>query len=209
MRTMTVLLLAALIAGAATPGIAGQSNGSGRGKPPEHRFGIGLGLIESFVDNGTFQDNCDGLFCAPVSDDFSGFIVFGKAEVTPRWGVLLSYRQLEESGGDAHGDLEIFGEDDSFRQLGVYATYRWRARKKLRPHVKVGLALTEFEARTPSAPGDSDNDTSLSLGAGLEWGHPAFSLFTEMDLTDLAIEAGGASDHLSLGDLTVGFIHRF
>jgi len=203
-RIARAALLSIVIAAVASPGIAGEGNGR-----PEHRFGIGLGVIESFVDNGTVQDGCDGLYCAPASDDFSGLIVFGKAELTRRWGVLLSWRKLEESGGDAHGDLEIFGENDSFQQLGAYATYRWRARRMLRPHVKVGLAYTEFEARTLGGPGESGNDVSLSFGGGLEWGHPAFSLFAELDATDVAIEAGGVSDHLNLGDLTIGFIHRF
>lgn len=170
------------------------------------RFGFGLGVASGSIDNGTYPDNCHDYFCTPETDEFSGFSLFGRVGLTRHWGLLLSYRDLEESGGLRED--EIFGRDDSYSNLGLFATYTWRPQKKIRPHLKFGLARIDYEASGFGFE-DSDDDVTVSLGGGVEIGPQKFAFFADLDVTEINLDMESfEDDRLSIGDLTLGIIFR-
>lgn len=160
----------------------------------EGRHGIGVG-----VDIGTTElDDSD-----EESIDFIGFNVYGKFGITDHWGIFVNYRDMEDDE-----DL-AFGEEDSYRQVGVHAAYMFRPEKVFRPHVKLGATWTDLEARA-SFGTFSDSDIGLAIGAGFEAGPPRFAFFLDWEITEASIELfPGAELDLTIDDLTLGFIYKF
>ena len=135
--------------------------------------------------------------------DFDGYTLFYKFGFTDTWGLLVSYRDMED-------DEDLFlGEEDEYTQFAVHAVYMWRHGNRVRPHVKFGLAYTDFEARIPGFFSDADNDVTLSFGGGLEVGSEKFAFFGDFDYTEPEITLVGVSADLEITNVTLGIIFKF
>jgi len=126
----------------------------------ERKHGVGIGLVASNVE--------------PESADFTGFTLFGKIGITENWGILVSYRNMEEF-------LIFGGEEDEYTEIGVHGAYMWRPDNKVRPHVKFGFVRTEFEISVPGLSVDDDG-TGFSVGGGLEAGSEKIAFFGDLDV---------------------------
>ena len=137
---------------------------SGSVHAAERKHGVGLGLASSTVEPENITDV-----------DFAGFTVFGKIGITKNWGILVSYRDMEDDE-----DL-LGGEEDEYTEIGVHGVYMWRADHKVRPHVKFGFVRTDLEISVPGASIDDDG-TGLSVGGGLEAGSQKVAFFGDLDV---------------------------
>jgi len=155
----------------------------------ESKHMVGVGLETAFLD-------VDGL---PDALEFNGFSVFGKWGITKNWGILISYRDMEDNE-----DL-LFGEKDSYNQIGVYGVYMWRADKKVRPHIKFGASRVDLDVEVPGFPTTSDDDTAFSIGGGMEAGSQRVAFFADYDFCTVSL-LGADSD---IGDLTLGVAFKF
>lgn len=159
----------------------------------DKRSGAGFGINSGTVDSDILPDELD----------FVGFTVFYKWGFTDTWGLFFSYREMED-------DENLFlGEEDEYTQFGVHAVYMWRAGKRVRPHVKFGLAHTDFEAKIPGLPLLSDSDVTISVGGGLEAGSEKIAFFADFDYTEPEITLLGVSQDMEIGNLTLGIIFKF
>ena len=138
-------------------------------------------------------DPCGG------SIDFTGVALFGKIGFTPSWGLLITYRDMEDD------ENLLFGEQDSYTQLAAQVVYMWLPRQVFRPHVKFGLARTEFEAEVPGFPTLSDDDVAPAFGGGFEVGSPTVAFFFDYDFTFVDI----FDDDFDVGNLNLGIIVKF
>ena len=132
----------------------------------ERKHGVGIGLVSSSVEDE------DGT----VEVDFTGLTLFGKIGITENWGILVSYRDMEDDE-----DL-LFGEEDEYTEIGVHGAYMWRPDNKVRPHVKFGFVRTELEVSAPGFLPADDDGTGFSVGGGLEAGSEKIAFFGEMDV---------------------------
>ena len=158
----------------------------------DRRSGAGLGLTRGTAES-------DIAFGEEL--DFEGYTVFYKHGVTDTWGVLVSYRDMEDDE-----DL-AFGEKDEYTQLAVHAVYMWRAGKKVRPHVKFGLVNTDFEA-TVFGFSLSDDDVTVSVGGGFEAGSEKVAFFADLDYTEPEVEIL-VTQEFEIANLTLGVIFKF
>lgn len=159
----------------------------------DNRSGAGFGLNSGMVDADSF----------PNELDFVGYTVYYKQGFTDAWGLLISYKDMED-------DEDLFlGEEDEYTQFGIHVVYMWRAGKTVRPHVKFGIANTDFEARIPGWGSESDDDTTISFGGGLEAGSEEIAFFADFDYSEPEITLLSVSEDLEIGNLTVGIIFKF
>ena len=150
----------------------------------ESRSGVGVGYNVGTLD-------FDGL---PDELDFVGFNVWYKWGINDMWGVLVSYRDMEDDE-----DL-LPGFEIEYTQIGVHAVIMWRHGMKVRPHVKFGLALTDVEVI-----GVSEDDTTLSIGGGLEVGSESFAFYADYDYTEPDL----SGTDFEIGNLTLGAVFKF
>lgn len=155
----------------------------------ENKHMVGVGLETAIVD-------VDGL---PDTLDFDGFSVFGKWGITNNWGILISYRDMEDAE-----DL-LLGETDSYTQIGLYGVYMWRPDKVVRPHIKFGVTMVDLEVEAPGFPTTTDDDTAFAFGGGLEAGSPKVAFFGDYDFTTVSL----LGSDTNIGDLTLGVVFRF
>jgi hypothetical protein len=162
---------------------------SGSSFGAEHKHGIGFG-----IDSGTLDS--DPL---PEALEFTGFTLFGKIGFTDNWGLFISVRDMEDD------ELLLGGEEDSYTQIGVHAAYMWRPDMRVRPHVKFGIARTDFDAELPGNPTLSDDGVGISIGGGLEAGTQRVAFFGEADATVVSLlqrrlhdRRRDARDHLQI-----------
>lgn len=154
----------------------------------EHKHGIGLGLDSATLDTDSL----------PEAIEFTGFTLFGKIGFTDNWGMFISYRDMEDDE-----DL-LFGEEDSYTQIGVHAVYMWRPDKRVRPHVKFGLARTDFEAEAFGLT-LSDDGVGISVGGGLEAGSQRVAFFGDLDVNVVSL----FGEDFTFSDVTLGVIFKF
>jgi hypothetical protein len=155
----------------------------------EHKHGVGLGLDSATLDTDSL----------PEAIDFTGFTLFGKIGFTENWGMFISYRDMEDDE-----DL-LFGEEDSYTQIGVHAVYMWRPDKRVRPHVKFGIARTDFDAELTGFPTLSDDGVGISVGGGLEAGSQRVAFFGDADVNVVSL----FSEDFTITDVTLGVIFKF
>lgn len=154
----------------------------------EHRHGIGFGIDSATLDNDTL----------PEALEFTGFTLFGKFGFTDNWGLLISLRDMEDD------ELLIGGEEDSYTQIGVHAVYMWRPSSRVRPHVKFGIARTDFDAELPGNP-LSDDGAGISVGGGLEAGTQKVAFFGDADVQAVSL----FNEDFTITDVTLGIIFKF
>jgi len=153
------------------------------------KHGAGIGYETAIVDSGFL----------PEALAFTGFSLFGKIGFTDNWGLLIAYRNMKDDE-----DL-LLGEEDSYIEVGVHAIHMWRPDKRVRPHLKFGLAWVELEAKIPGVPAISDVGFGPSLGGGLEVGSQRVAFFG-----DLALAVVDLFDEDTIfGDLTLGVMFKF
>ena len=155
----------------------------------ENRHGVGFGIDSATLDSDTL----------PVPLDFTGFTLFGKIGFTDNWGLLISLRDMEDD------ELLLGGEEDSYTQIGVHAVYMWRPNRLVRPHVKFGIARTDFDAKIPGNPTLSDDGAGISIGGGLEAGTQKVAFFGDVDATVVSL----FNEDFAIGDMTLGIIFKF
>ncbi len=155
----------------------------------DNRSGAGIALNQGILDADTL----------PEELEFVGYTLFWKAGITDQWGVLLSYRDMEDDE-----DL-LFGEEDEYQQFSVHAMIMWRHGKRVRPHVKFGLARTDFEATIPFLGSSSDDDVTLSIGGGLEAGTPRIAFFADYDYTQPDL----FGEDFDIWNLSLGIIFKY
>ena len=80
----------------------------------------------------------------------------------------------------------------------------WRHGMKVRPHVKFGLALTDVEV-TDFSGTISEDDTTLSIGGGLEVGSESFAFYADYDYTEPDL----SGTDFEIGNLTLGAVFKF
>jgi ribosomal protein L35AE/L33A len=154
----------------------------------ERKHMVGFGLDTAIVDAESLPDSLD----------FTGFSVFGKVGLTKNWGILLSYRDMEDDENLA------FGETDTYTQIGAYGVYMWRPDKVVRPHVKFGVSRIDFEAELPGLT-MGDDDIAFAFGGGLEAGSQQVAFFGDYDFTTVTL----LGSDIDFGDLTLGVVFRF
>lgn len=81
----------------------------------------------------------------------------------------------------------------------------WRPGMGVRPHLKFGLARTDYEAKLPGFPKLSDDGTGISIGGGLEAGSQRVAFFGDCDFTSVSL----FDEDFSIGNLTLGIIFKF
>ena len=155
------------------------------------RHGIGFG--ESL---GTFYPDS-----AREEVDFSGYTLFGKIGLSSRWGIFLSYKDLDLDTNEK----PLVTEADAYTQAVAHFVRLWRPDMRVRPHAGFGLAWSEFETDSPAFPGLSDGGIGVSLGAGLELGSPAVALLIDYQYT--RVDLFGES--FELDDLMTGIMFKF
>ena len=155
------------------------------------RHGIGLG--ESL---GTFAPDGDR-----EEVDFTGYTLFAKIGLSGRWGIFLSYKDLDLDTNEK----PLLTEADAYTQAVAHLYRLWRPDMKIRPHAGFGLAWTEFETDSPAFPGLSDSGIGVSLGAGVELGSPEFAFLIDYQFT--RVDLFGES--FDLDDLMTGIILKF
>jgi len=159
----------------------------------ENRSGGGIGLELGAVEADVF-----------VTDiEFTGFSLFYKQGFTDRWGLLATYRDLEDDEG------LLSGESYAYTQFAVHGVYMWRVGKRVRPHVKFGLAYTDFEFKIPGLFSGSDDGTDMSIGGGLEAGSEKVAFFGDFDYSEPTIDFPDASPDLEIANLTIGVIFKY
>ena len=156
-----------------------------------NRSGIGAGVTFGAVDSDASDEG----------ESFTGATVFIKAGFSDAWGLLFSYRRLESEDPVT----AIFGENEIYEQLSVHAVRTWRADKVVRPHLKFGLARTEFETENFLSLTASDDGVGASLGGGFEAGTQRVAFLGDVDYS--LVELFG-EDFLFV-NLTAGIIFKF
>jgi hypothetical protein len=164
----------------------------------DHNSGLGAALAGGVA-------NCDNCFDATV---FSGFALFGKIGITRNWGVLVTYRDMEQRDDDLFS--LFFNEKDTYTQLAVQGVYMWRASKTVRPHIKFGLERTDIEREIPGSPTVSDDGTGWSGGGGFEAGSQRVAFFLDYDITRVKLDLGAFSNgDYAFANLNAGIIFKF
>jgi hypothetical protein len=154
----------------------------------ERKHGVGIGLVSSNVEPESATDL-----------DFAGFTVFGKIGITENWGILVSYRDMEDDE-----DL-LFGEEDEYTEIGVHGAYMWRPDNKVRPHVKFGFVRTELEVSVPGFLPADDDGTGFSVGGGLEAGSEKIAFFGDLDVAVVEL----FDEDFDFVNVTLGVIFKF
>lgn len=163
----------------------------------EHNSGLGAALAGGAAD-------CDSCFDATA---FSGFALFGKIGITRNWGVLITYRDMEQEDDDLFS--LFFNEKDTYTQLAVQGVYMWRPSKTVRPHVKFGLERTDIEREIPGAPKVSADGTGWSVGGGFEAGSQRVAFFLDYDITGVKLDFGAFNDEdFAFANLNAGIIFK-
>ncbi len=153
----------------------------------ERKHGVGIGLVLSNVE----PENATDL-------DFTGFTLFGKIGITENWGILVSYRDMEDDE-----DL-LLGEEDKYTEIGVHGAYMWRPDNKVRPHVMFGLVRTDLEISVPGFSVDDDG-TGFSVGGGLEAGSEKIAFFGDLDVAVVEL----FDEDFDFVSVTLGVIFKF
>ena len=160
----------------------------------DNRSGAGFAFTRGIVDS-------DDVLLEELG--FVGYTVFWKFGFTDRWGLLVSYRDMEDD------EFLFFFEEDAYTQFAVHAMVMWRHGKRVRPHVKFGLARTELEATGPFIPSTKDDDTTLSIGGGLEAGSEKIAFFADYDYTQPEMNLIGVSADYDIWNLSLGMIFKY
>ena len=156
------------------------------------RSGVGVGYNTGTVDSDIF-----------ITDfDFVGFNVFYKWGISDRWGVLVSFRDMEDDESFAPG------EELEYTQIGVHAVIMWRHGNRVRPHVKFGIASTDMDF-TSGGLTVSDDDVTFSFGGGLEAGSDKVAFFGDFDYTEPELNSGFGEFDFEVANLTLGIIFKF
>lgn len=151
---------------------------------------VGFGFTGGIVDNDEIIDEFE----------FEGVSIFGKIGFTDNWGMLLSIRTMEDDENFG------FGAELEYDQFAIHAVYMWRPDKKVRPHVKGGIALTDFEGKNIPFVGDvSDDEAGLSIGGGLEAGSQKVAFFGDYDVTIAEL----FNEDTTFANITLGIVFRF
>ena len=166
---LAVLIVVALLAVAA-PAVA-----------EENRSGAGIALT-----SGTLDIDFPGVENA----DFGGFTLFWKYGFNDGWGLLLSYRTMSDRE-------DLFpGQELEYRQFGVHGVYMWRHGKKVRPHVKLGVANTDLRFKI---------FLDFSIGGGLEAGSEQIAFYANYDFT----QAEFLGLDVDVASLDLGIIFKY
>jgi hypothetical protein len=153
------------------------------------RHGVGGALVGGALD-------CDSCFDAI---GFAGFAVFGKIGLTDNWGLLITYRDMEDD------ENLLLGEKDTYQQIGVQALHMWRPRKLFRPHVKFGIERTDFEAEIGGVTVAADDGAGLAVGGGFEAGTQRVAFFLDYDFTVVEL----FDEDFEIANLDLGIIFKF
>jgi len=153
----------------------------------EQRHGAGFGMCSGIVEPE------DG-----PELDFAGFSIFGKVGLTDHWGLLISYKDMEDDE-----DL-LVGEEDEYTQIGAYGVYMWRHDRRVRPHMKFGVERTDFEISYSGSSIDDDG-VAFSVGGGLEAGSQKVAFFGDLDLATVEL----FDVDTDIFNLTAGVIFKF
>lgn len=154
----------------------------------EGRHGLGGALVSGVLD----CDSCVDTF------EFGGFALFGKIGLTENWGLLITYRDMED-------DEDFFLLEDTYTQLAVQGVYMWRPARQFRPHVKFGLERTDFEKEVPGSGTVSDDGTALAVGGGFEAGSQRVAFFLDYDFTVVEL----FDEDYDIANLDLGIIFKF
>jgi len=135
----------------------------------ENRSGAGIALTSSSIDV-----DVPGV----ENIDFGGVTLFWKYGFNDHWGLLLSYRTMT--------DRETLppGEEIESRQFGVHGVYMWRHGKRVRPHLKFGVANTDLRFKD-YLDTQSVDDLAFSVGGGLEAGSERVAFYADYDFTQV------------------------
>lgn len=76
---------------------------------------------------------------------------------------------------------------------------------RVRPHVKFGIARTDFDAELPGNPTLSDDGVGVSVGGGLEAGNQEAAFFGDADVQVVSL----FQEDFTICDVTLGIIFKF
>jgi hypothetical protein len=155
----------------------------------DNRHGIGLAVVSGAAD----CDSCNDAI------EFTGYSLFGKIGFTDNWGLMITYRDMEDNE-----DL-FLSEEDTYTQVAVQAVYMWRPTKVMRPHVKFGVERTDLEGKIPGFATVSDDDTTLAVGGGFEAGSQKVAFLLDYDFTLADI----FDEDFAFANLNLGIIFKF
>ena len=145
----------------------------------------GLALVED--DSGGVTDDSQ--------QDLQGFTVFGTVEFSPSWGVAVSYRET---------DGELGSLETAYNQIAAHAVRRWREGRRVRPHVKFGLAHTAMD-ETDFFGTHSESGVGISFGGGMEIGSKYVAFLLELDSTGVSL----GDEVQGIANWTAGLVVRF
>jgi hypothetical protein len=154
----------------------------------ERRHGVGVGVVI-----GTGEPD----FSGTDEIDFVGGQIFGKVGFTDNWGLLLTFRGMED-------EEDVPGISADYTQISIHGMYMWRPDNKVRPHVKFGLQQTDLELTALTLTIDDDG-SAFSFGGGFEAGSEKVAFFLDLDYTEVElfdIDFEGSN-------LTAGVIFKF
>jgi hypothetical protein len=154
----------------------------------ERRHGVGLGVVA-----GTGEPE----FAGADEIDFVGGQIFGKFGITDNWGVLITFRDMED-------DEDVSGLSAEYTQISVHGIYMWRPDNKVRPHVKFGLQQTDLELTALTLTIDDDG-SAFSFGGGFEAGSQKVAFFLDLDYTEVEL----FDVDFEGSNLTAGVIFKF
>ena len=161
----------------------------------DNRSGAGFAFTSGIVDAD--------FVVLPEELAFVGYTIFWKAGITEQWGMLVSYRDMDDD------EFLLLAEEDEYTQFAVHAMVMWRHGKRVRPHVKFGLAYTELEATGPFILDTKDDDTTLSIGGGLEAGSEKIAFFADYDYTQPELNLIGVNADYDVWNLSLGIIFKY
>lgn len=155
------------------------------------KHGFGIGWSDARLSS-------DGEFSGHTMD-LDGFTAFGKFGISDRWGILVSYRDLEDK------EDPLSNKIGDITQIGVYGVILGRASKRVRPFFKFGLVRTDIDAHIRNFWID-DEDTFLSIGLGMEVGSQSLAFYADYDV--IFFDVGPNEEDFGLGVLTLGLIFK-
>lgn len=183
-------LVVALAGGLAVCAAAQAQTQTPSMQAPHYYLGLGAATADHVIDVA-------GLSNVDPGDYRTSLKVFGGADFDPIWGVELGYTDFR-------------GTDFSYTANGVpgtgstngYAFYlagkgRWPIHQQAEVFGKLGLAHSrrEFDSSLPLGVDDSNNDTGIYAGVGLQWNiNPQWALTAEYERYGKEKDIGAKAD---------------
>ena len=151
------------------------------------KYTIGIGAVGGQVDPESVggSEFADGppFTTTGFEADFTGVALIGKVAINPNWGVMFSFRSME--------DDEDLSSSVDYTQVAAQGVYLWNPHQTIRPYVKAGMVFTDLDSGiSPQRVTDrreDDEGVGISFGLGLEIGSQRYAFFADFDYTDVSL----------------------